>query len=154
WSLVSSPDGDPDFTDINNPLTVVKKLGFGDNIFRFTVINNVCEASPQEVTLTVPEVKIPEAISPNEDGLNDYFNVEGLEYTYNELVVINTGGAVVYSTKDYRSNDPENGWRGLDNYGDPLPEGTYYFLLTINGAQNMSVPAYVAHISGFIIIRR
>jgi gliding motility-associated-like protein len=99
-------------------------------------------------------VKIPEAISPNEDGLNDYFNVEGLEYTYNELVVINTGGAVVYSTKDYRSNDPENGWRGLDNYGNPLPEGTYYFLLTINGAQNMSVPAYVAHISGFIIIRR
>ncbi|HUW91891.1 MAG TPA: gliding motility-associated C-terminal domain-containing protein [Bacteroidales bacterium] len=154
WSIVSSIEGDPEFVDNTNPVSVVRKLGFGENIFEFRVKNNVCEAAPDEVILTVPEIKIPEGISPNEDGFNDYFNVEGLEYTYNELVIINTGGAVVYRTKDYKSNDPVNGWRGLDNFGDPLPEGTYYFLLTINGAQDISVPEYEAHLSGFIIIRR
>lgn len=154
WSLISSIDGDPEFEDLTDPASVVRKLGFGDNICEFRVKNNVCEAAPDQVILTVPEVKIPEGISPNEDGFNDYFNVEGLEFTYNELVIINTGGAVVYSTKDYRSNDPVRGWRGLDNSGEPLPEGTYYFLLTINGALDISVPEYVARISGFIVIRR
>jgi gliding motility-associated-like protein len=154
WSLLSSIDGDPEFTDMTDPVSVVRKLGFGENIFEFRVKNNVCEAAPDQVILTVPEVKIPEGISPNEDGLNDYFNVEGLEFTYNELVIINTGGAVVYNTNDYRSNDPVNGWRGLDNSGEPLPEGTYYFLLTIKGALDISVPEYVARISGFIVIRR
>jgi gliding motility-associated-like protein len=154
WSLISSIDGDPEFADFTDPVSVVRKLGFGENICEFRVKNNVCEAAPDQVILTVPEVKIPEGISPNEDGLNDYFNVEGLEFTYNELVIINTGGAVVYSTKDYRSNDPANGWRGLDNSGEPLPEGTYYFLLTIKGALDISIPEYVARISGFIVIRR
>lgn len=154
WSLVSSNDGDPEFADITNPGSIVRKLGFGDNIFEFRVKNNVCEAAPDQVILTVPEVKIPEGISPNDDGFNDYFNVEGLEFTYNELVIINTGGAVVYSTNDYRSNDPVNGWRGLDNSGQPLPEGTYYYLLTIKGALDMSVPEYVARLSGFIVVKR
>ena len=35
-----------------------------------------------------------------------------------------------------------------------VPEGTYYFLLTINGAVDLTVPDYVAHISGFLILRR
>ena len=38
-------------------------------------------------------------------------------------------------------------------YTKLLREGTYYFLLTIRGAQDISVPAYSANISGFIILR-
>ena len=35
-----------------------------------------------------------------------------------------------------------------------FPEGTYYFLLTIKGALDLRVPEYVAHISGFLVLKR
>jgi hypothetical protein len=153
WTVESS-DGDPVFVDNNDPKTIVTKLGFGDNVFQWQVVNNKCHAEPDYVKITVPKVTIPEGISPNNDGINDYFIVTGLEFTTNELVIINTGGAVVYKTRNYRSDDPQKAWYGIDNNGNQLSEGTYYYLLTITGATDSSIPHYVAHISGFIIIRR
>lgn len=153
WSVGNS-EGDPEFEDVSERNSVVRKLGFGDNVLVFSVSNNTCVADPVEVILTVPNLTIPQGVTPNNDGINDYFNIEGLEFTRNELVIINTGGAVVYRSTDYRSDDPVNAWTGLNLSGEPVPEGTYYFLLTITGAVDLTVPDYVAHISGFIILRR
>ncbi|MRR19048.1 gliding motility-associated C-terminal domain-containing protein [bacterium] len=155
WSYdFETGKGEPVFSDPGEKTTEVRKLGFGNNTFIFSVTNGKCVASDAFVTLTVPELIIPEGITPNGDNINDYFNIEGLEYTYNELVIINTGGAVIYRAEDYRSDDPINAWTGLDLSGNEVPEGTYYFLLTIRGAQDMSVPEYSANISGFVILRR
>ncbi|MGB8357657.1 MAG: gliding motility-associated C-terminal domain-containing protein [Bacteroidales bacterium] len=153
WKYISS-EGDPEFEDPSVRNTVVRKLGFGPNVFEFNVSNNTCIAEPAEVTLTVPNLTIPQGVTPNNDGINDYFNIAGLEFTHNELVIINTGGAVVYKTDDYRSDDPLSAWTGLDLNGKEVPEGTYYFLLTINGAVDISIPDYVAHLSGFVVLRR
>ena len=147
-------DGDPVFEDASVGNAVVRQLGFGQNVFEFSVRNNTCVATPDEVILSVPDLTIPQGVTPNNDGINDYFNIEGLEFTRNELVIINTGGAVVYKANDYRSNDPVNAWTGLDLHGNEVPEGTYYYLLTINGAVDLTVPDYVAHISGFLILKR
>ncbi len=153
WRVISS-DGDPTFDNVNAGNSAVRKLGFGDNIFEFTVTNNTCVADPDEVMITVPDMHIPQGLTPDGDGINDYFKVDGLEYTKNELVIINTGGAVVFRQADYSSDVRENAWEGLDNSGDELPDGTYYYLLTIKGATDISIPDYVVHLSGFIIIKR
>jgi gliding motility-associated-like protein len=153
WKYVSG-DGDPEFEDASVGNTVVRQLGFGQNVFEFSVKNNTCIAAPDDVILSVPDLTIPQGVTPNNDGINDYFNIEGLEFTRNELVIINTGGAVVYQENDYRSDDPVNAWTGLDLNGSEVPEGTYYYLLTINGAVDLTVPDYVAHISGFLILKR
>jgi gliding motility-associated-like protein len=150
----SGGEGDPQFSSPGEKVTDVTKLGFGENRFIFSVTNGVCVAEDVDVTLTVPGLKIPQGVTPNNDGVNDYFDIAGLEYTYNKLVIINTGGAVVYRAENYRSDDPVNAWTGLDLNGNQVPEGTYYYLLTIRGARDMSVPEYVAHLSGFIILRR
>ncbi|MBE0678129.1 MAG: gliding motility-associated C-terminal domain-containing protein [Bacteroidales bacterium] len=155
WSYdFAAGKGDPVFSTPGEKTTEVRKLGFGDNTFILSVTNGQCVAAEVPVTLTVPELIIPQGVTPNGDGINDYFNIEGLEYTYNELVIINTGGAVVYRSLDYRSDDPIGAWTGLDLSGNEVPEGTYYFLLTIKGAQDMSVPTYTANISGFLILKR
>lgn len=153
WSVISS-QGDPVCENWDDPLTKVTKLGFGDNTLRWIVSNGRCTAEEDNVTFTVPKLTIPEGFSPNGDEYNQKFIIPGLEYTTNELIIINTGGAVVYKATNYRSDDPVNAWEGLDNNGDPLPEGTYYYLLTITGASDISIPKYVARLSGFIIIRR
>lgn len=149
-----SADARPEFSAPDEKVTEVRKLGFGDNRFLFTVTNGKCVAPVAGVTLTVPELTIPQGVTPNNDGINDYFNIEGLEFTHNELVIINSAGAVVYRANDYSSDDPAEAWNGLDMYGNEAPSGTYYYLLTIRGAQNLEVPDYTAYISGFIILRR
>jgi gliding motility-associated-like protein len=155
WSYdFGSGDATPVFATPDEKVTEVRKLGFGDNTFIFSVTNGKCVAPGATVTLTVPELTIPQGVTPNNDGINDYFNVEGLEFTRNELVIINTAGAVVYRARDYRSNDPVGAWTGLDLNGNEVPEGTYYYLLTIRGAQDPEVPSFTANISGFLILRR
>jgi gliding motility-associated-like protein len=155
WSYdFSSGEGEPVFAAPGEKETEVRKLGFGDNTFILSVTNGQCVADDVSVTLTVPDLTIPQGVTPNGDNINDYFNIEGLQYTFNELVIINTGGAVVYRSEDYRSDDPLNAWTGLDLNGNEVPEGTYYYLLTIRGAQDMSVPEYTANISGFLVLRR
>jgi gliding motility-associated-like protein len=155
WSYdFSSGEGEPVFASPGEKETEVRKLGFGDNTFILSVTNGQCVADDVSVTLTVPDLTIPQGVTPNGDNINDYFNIEGLQYTFNELVIINTGGAVVYRSEDYRSDDPLNAWTGLDLNGNEVPEGTYYYLLTIRGAQDMSVPEYTANISGFLVLRR
>jgi len=151
---VSSGNAKPVFATPLEKITEVRKLEFGANTFIFAVTNGVCIAPEATVTLTVPDLIIPQGVTPNNDGINDYFNVEGLEFTHNELVIINSAGAVVYRADDYRSNDPVGAWTGLDLNGREVPDGTYYYLLTITGAQDLNVPEYSAHISGFIILRR
>ncbi len=155
WSYdFGSGDATPVFATPDEKVTEVRKLGFGDNTFIFSVTNGKCVAPGATVTLTVPELTIPQGVTPNNDGINDYFDVEGLEFTRNELVIINTAGAVVYRARDYRSNDPLGAWTGLDLNGNEVPEGTYYYLLTIRGAQDPEVPSFTANISGFLILRR
>lgn len=151
---VSSGNAKPVFATPLEKITEVRKLEFGANTFIFAVTNGACIAPEATVTLTVPDLIIPQGVTPNNDGINDYFNVEGLEFTHNELVIINSAGAVVYRADDYRSNDPVGAWTGLDLNGREVPDGTYYYLLTITGAQDLNVPEYSAHISGFIILRR
>jgi len=155
WSYdFGGGDATPVFATPDQKVTEVRKLGFGDNTFIFSVTNGKCVAPEVTVTLTVPELIIPQGVTPNNDGINDYFNVEGLEFTHNKLVIINTAGAVVYRADDYRSNDPVGAWTGLDLNGNEVPDGTYYYLLTITGAQDPDVPAFTANISGFLILRR
>lgn len=69
----------------------------------------------------------PTAFSPNGDGVNDYFEIRGLErFPRSSLVVVDRSGKVVYQRNDY-GNDWDG--RGLD--GSLLPEGTYYYVLDL-----------------------
>ena len=68
--------------------------------------------------------EIPNAFSPNGDGINDVWRIKYLEF-YSEATVqiFNRYGQLVYLTTGY--NVP---WDG--NFkGTPLPVGTYYYII-------------------------
>ena len=82
------------------------------------------------VTLTVATapghayLHIPDGITANDDGLNDYWVMEGIEkYPQNELTIISQTGQIVFSARPYL-----NDWNGKYR-GKRLPEGAYYFVL-------------------------
>ena len=67
------------------------------------------------------------ALTPNGDGQNDTFFVEGIEaYPSNELFIYNRWGSLVYQTTGYH-----NQWGGTYQ-GKALPTGAYYYVLYLH----------------------
>lgn len=86
-----------------------------------------------------PNITIPTGYSPNGDGINDGFIIPGIEfYPDNELLIFNRWGNKVIEFKRY-----QNQWRGENADGEPLPDGTYYFILKLNDEANTTYTGYV-----------
>lgn len=85
------------------------------------------------ITLTQPiPLELPNGISPNGDGFNDALIVRGLEdYPKNKLIVFNRWGNEVYEESNYRNSSP---WFGVNNGGEEIPEGTYFVVVELEGA--------------------
>ncbi len=64
----------------------------------------------------------PQGISPNNDGLNDRFDLTS--YNVDSLEIFSRNGAQVY----IKNGGYTNQWAGQSKNGDQLPVGTYYFI--------------------------
>jgi len=78
----------------------------------------------------LPDVSnVMNVITPNGDGFNDVFDLsEVVQADSCDLVILDRWGSRVYDEARYIS-----GWDGTNAGGDPLPDGTYYYLLLCNG---------------------
>ncbi|MGY3795626.1 gliding motility-associated C-terminal domain-containing protein, partial [Aquimarina sp. 433] len=78
-------------------------------------------------------VTVYTGISPNGDGINDSLIIRGIENLENTLEIYNRWGVIVFSSRNYGSND--NLFRGFSNgratiqEDKQLPVGTYYYFL-------------------------
>ncbi len=78
-----------------------------------------------DIDYTMPDF-IPNAFSPNGDGLNDIFRIENI--TYQKLLafrVFNRWGSMVYESADITK-----GWDGTEK-GKPCDLGTYYYMISL-----------------------
>lgn len=114
--------------------------------------NTYIAGHPQTVTLTVtdangcqatqdiqvadecPNIQITNAFTPNGDGINDTWNIIGLEYDQTAMVRVFTRyGQQVFQSKGYGTP-----WNG-EYQGKKLPMGAYYYIInTKNGGQTYS----------------
>ena len=73
-----------------------------------------------------PELVIPEAISPNHDGMNDFWTISEIEqFNGYEINIFNSFGQSIYFVK----NTPPN-WDGMWN-GQTLPNGDYFYAVKL-----------------------
>src|SRR5690606_15953669 len=91
-----------------------------------TVTSNLTErnAANNEATATVKIIALnaPNTFTPNGDGRNDFFVIEGLErFPQNRIVLFNRWGNEIYKRTGYR-----NDWNAAG-----LAEGTYYYVLEL-----------------------
>ena len=87
------------------------------------------------------------------DGLNEFFQIEGIEdYPNNNVKIFNRWGVLVYETDGYGG---ANVFRGISDgratvqRGKELPTGTYYYILTFP-AENPGQSSY----TGYLYINR
>lgn len=93
----------------------------------YQVCIKYCPLFCKNSKLNINNIKVPNVITPNGDGVNDYLIIEGLNGTNNRFEVYNQYGAIVYYQDDY-----QNKWNGTTNAGNNLPAGVYYTIIKIN----------------------
>lgn len=102
-----------------------------------------CAASDTVFVDVLLELDIPSGFTPNADGINDAWNLGGLDqYPSAEITLFNRWGDVLLT---YGSTD--GSWDGTLN-GIPVPVGTYYYHIRVNE------PALQAEWTGPITLMR
>ena len=93
-----------DFSTINK-LTVANA---GSYIFTVTNFDGCSKSDTILITeRCTPRIFVPNAITPNGDGINDYFTAKGIAISNFEMYIFNRWGEEIYYT-----NDIEKGWDG------------------------------------------
>jgi gliding motility-associated-like protein len=127
-------------------VTYTPKPGiFGVDEFSYELCNltcpDLCDSAFVRVNIQVdpnrPGPQLPNAITPNGDGLNDELVFDLIENAFdfwpdNELIIFNRWGDIVYQAKPYTNN-----WRGTNLNGQELPDGTYYYILRLDIANGV-----------------
>lgn len=111
----SGPNG---YISNSNPIQINEEA-IGD--YSVTVDNGTCVLN-ETITVLNLLCAIPKGISPNDDGLNDYFDLSGFDVK--ELKIFNRYGLEVYSQSAYKKE-----WYGQDFKGNVLPAATYYYVI-------------------------
>ncbi|MBN8702889.1 MAG: gliding motility-associated C-terminal domain-containing protein [Bacteroidetes bacterium] len=119
-----------------NPSHTYQATNLSGYVVTLVVTNQYgCSATAQKIVVVNEDysINIPNAFSPDGDGINDLFVVKNLtKWGRNKFEVFNRWGDVVYS-KDNYAND----WDGTVNVSsakignNKVVAGTYYFILTI-----------------------
>jgi gliding motility-associated-like protein len=71
-----------------------------------------------------PDLSIPNAFTPNNDGKNDFFEISGFRILEYELKIFNEFGKLLYSTTEISED-----WDGKSDDLDQ-PVGVYYYVIT------------------------
>jgi gliding motility-associated-like protein len=103
-----------------------------------------CDTTTVSFYVTCSDLIIYTGFSPNGDGVNDLFYIEGVEnYPNNELNIFNRWGNEVYFEQGYL-----NTWDGSWN-GKLLPDGTYFYVFQYEDGSGETIEE-----SGYIQIHR
>ncbi|MCB9225140.1 MAG: gliding motility-associated C-terminal domain-containing protein [Crocinitomicaceae bacterium] len=121
WTLIS---GSGDLSDDTDTISSITNLQNGVNELLWTVSNLGCPGDADTVIINLRDLFIPEALTPNGDGLNDYFRIIGLELIDNEVTVFNRWGQKVLEVVNY-----QNDWDGKDMNGKELSADTYFYVI-------------------------
>lgn len=138
WLVIS---GGGTFTNNTIANTQINNLQTGQNILQWTISNGACPASSDSIIIMVKALIIPSGFSPNGDGMNDYFEINGIEeYSNVKLNVFNRWGNEIYESDNYK-----NDWNGKNMSGENVSDDTYFYTLEIPNKNS---------IKGYVVLKR
>ena len=153
WTIVEGPIVISDSTDANAEVIslgeIIEELVDVPSTIVWVVDNGVCGITTDTVVYILEDcltVEIPDAFSPNGDGVNDTFVIPNLEsYPNHSLKIFNRWGAQVFEAAPYLSD-----WDGRSSHpatlGENLPVSTYYYILDLGNGEDA--------FRGFVYLKR
>lgn len=99
-------------------------------IFLYTSNDRGCEDSVSITITVMSEIRIPDIVTPNDDGFNDLWLIGGIDhFKFANIKIYNRWGNLVY----YNDGTPymEEPWDGKC-HSTELPTGIYYYVIDLN----------------------
>lgn len=153
WSVIDGPIVISDSlladAEVLSLGSIIEELQDVSSTLVWTVNNGVCGTTSDTVVFILEDcltVEIPDAFSPNGDGVNDIFFIPNLtSYPNHTLKIFNRWGAQVFEAAPY-----QNDWDGRSNHpatlGENLPVSTYYYILDLGNGEDA--------FRGFVYLKR
>jgi gliding motility-associated-like protein len=108
--------------------------GLSNGLYPVTVSDECGKTVSEGVVVNAGcEIIIPNVFSPNGDGLNDFFFVEGITGTNNTVKIFNRWGRIVFEARNYNNN-----WNGGE-----VSDGTYFYEIIVEGVEK----PYTGHLT-------
>jgi gliding motility-associated-like protein len=96
-----------------------------DVTYYMITTNGTCYDTSTAVLHVDFDIFIPNVFTPNDDGYFDTWTVEnGSKYGPLDVQIYNRWGNLVYNSTAW-----DNAWTGVNNDGEVLPFGTYFYIL-------------------------
>jgi len=89
---------------------------------------NTCSSTDDVTVFVIDSIRIPNVITVNGDGMNDDWEIKNIEIYPDVLIdIYNRWGNLVWKTSGYSKR-----WDGTNfRNGQPLPEGTYFYMINL-----------------------
>lgn len=132
--------------DASHTLMLTYETPFGGTDKVSIEVCDLLEACTQQdlnIEIAGSDLSVFNAVSPNDDGKNDKFTLLNIS-PGNKVTIFNRWGAVVFSMDNY--DNEVRAFRGLNDSGIELPDGTYYYRIDFTDGQ--------AAKTGFLSLRR
>lgn len=115
--------------------TYTPKEGYyGLDSATYTICYDSCATATVRFNISpVFHPKVVQGVSPNNDGVNDVFTIEDVDYKLLTVSVkiYNRWGTGVYSEDHYDANNPEKSWDGQAFNVEEVTDGTYFYVVEI-----------------------
>lgn len=134
WNPTNTLDFPNDANPMANPVETTT--------YTLTGTRDGCTSTDEVTVFIVEPITAPNAFTPNGDGINDVWEINGIDRFPNVIVeVYSRWGQRVFSSVGYITP-----WNGT-NEGNYIPEGTYYWVIQLNDeslSEEQPITGYIA----------
>ncbi|MDD3875214.1 MAG: choice-of-anchor L domain-containing protein [Bacteroidales bacterium] len=127
WNWDFGNSSFPTTSTLQNDSTSFGETGYQTITLTVTTAYGCTDTISKEILII--DITIPNVFTPNGDGINDFFVIDGIEYVPDcKIMIFNRWGSKVYESDNYK-----NDWDG-ENHSD----GVYYYIFSL--PQNIAEP--------------
>lgn len=135
---------------VGDQINYIPNDGFnGIDQFSYTLCNQsgICDVALVTVEVKACDLIVPDAFSPNGDGVNEFYTIGNIScYNTSKIIIFNRWGNQVWSDENLSDSQ---GWDGrFEKNGEALPDGTYFYVLYYGNEGSQQ------DLSGYITLRR
>lgn len=117
----------------------------GTDVLTISICDVGGQCKSQEVAITLEsDVVVYNGVSPNGDQRNDYLKVRYLP-SGSKVYIYNRWGDLVFEMLDYKNDQPGKRFEGLNNDGNELASGTYFYKIEIPNQKELT---------GYLVLKR